>query len=105
VDEKDIYGETALMWAAHSGHANCVKALIGSGAGVNFQSYEGLTALMWVVKSGNPDSVKALLAAGAKVNVTNDEGWTPLMHSKLPDVVAILKEAGAAARPLSCVGR
>ena len=45
VHEADVYGRTALMWAAEKGHAAVVSLLLGQGADLNAADGYGRTAL------------------------------------------------------------
>ena len=65
---------TALMHAAQSGNAPCIKHLIGLGNDVNsFDKLEGWSALMFAAEGNSPDEDKfecleVLLKNGAEVN-------------------------------------
>jgi len=103
VNAQDEHGFTALMYAAGKGNVYCVKVLIGCHANVNAKDKNGNTALMNAAFWGRTVNVKALIAAGANVNAKDNDGKTVLMHAgplpdgrvKSPDVVAILRAAGA----------
>ncbi|EET02696.1 Protein 21.1 [Giardia duodenalis ATCC 50581] len=55
---KDITGMTALMWAAHRGHTECVKPLLEKEAGM--QAENGWTALMFAAYNGNVGCARLL---------------------------------------------
>ena len=91
-----VRSRTALMEAARNRKVEAVKALLAAGPDVDAVDWEGYTALMFAAVSGQLDVVHALLAQGADVNVKNKVGSSALMMaSGYPDVVKILKEAGA----------
>jgi ankyrin repeat protein len=84
------------MEAARNRKVDAAKALLAAGPDVDAVDWEGYTALMFAAISGQLDLVLALLAHGADVNVKNKVGGSALMMaSGYPDVINILKEAGA----------
>ena len=68
VNHKNIYGETALIFAAGKRRDKSVKALIQAGADVNHAGADGYTALIKSVMFGHDQCVKSLIEAGADVN-------------------------------------
>lgn len=75
---------TALIAAAHLGHAEIVRRLIAAGAPLDHVNNLGWTALMEavVLGDGGPDHqavVEALIAAGADAGIADRDGATPLM--------------------------
>lgn len=75
---------TALIAAAHLGHAEVVRRLIAAGAPLDHVNNLGWTALIEavVLGDGGPDhqaTVKALVAAGANREIADRDGKTPLM--------------------------
>ena len=97
------YDGTALIAAAHLGHAEVVRVLIAAGAPLDHVNNLGWTALMESIVLGNggknhTDSLEALVKAGANVNIADRQGVTPLGHAKArgyADMVRILEAAGA----------
>jgi ankyrin repeat protein len=76
------YG-TALIAAAHLGHAEVVRTLIRAGAPLDHVNNLGWTALIEsiVLGDGGPrhlDTLTALAEAGADVNLADRDGRTPL---------------------------
>ena len=68
VNAKDEYDNTALNWAALSGHAEVAKRLLEAGADVeNKGSGGGLTPLANAASRGHADVVQILLDHGARV--------------------------------------
>ncbi|RJF95635.1 protein kinase domain-containing protein [Noviherbaspirillum saxi] len=98
-----FYGKTALGFAAfYSGNVEVIKALIAAGAVVDHRDEGGNTPLMSAAVQGYILAVEALIAAGADVNRRSNAGLTPLRYAtgysdnpRHPDVVSILKTAGA----------
>jgi len=94
---------TALIAAAHLGHAEVVKTLIRAGAPLNHVNNLGWTALIESIVLGDggarhTDTLRALVAAGADVNIADRGGQTPLALAtarRYRAMVDILKAAGA----------
>ena len=77
------YEGTALIAAAHLGHAEVVRILIRAGAPLDHINNLGWTALIEsiVLGDGGPrhtDTLKALVEAGANVDLPDRHGQTPL---------------------------
>jgi uncharacterized protein len=97
------YDGTALIAAAHLGHAEVVRILIAAKAPLNHVNNLGWTALMESVVLGNggknhTDTLKALVDAGADVNIADRQGTTPLQHARrrgYVEMARILEAAGA----------
>lgn len=53
VDQRNLWGHTALIYAAKHGHKGAVDSLIRNGANANHVSDDGSTPLMWAAESGN----------------------------------------------------
>ncbi len=82
-----IYDGTALIAAAHLGHAAVVKILIAAGAPLDHINNLGWTALIEavVLGDGGPnhiDTVRALVDGGASKSIADRNGQTPLMLAK-----------------------
>jgi ankyrin repeat protein len=97
------YNGTALIAAAHLGHAEVVRVLIAAGAPLDHVNNLGWTALMESIVLGNggkqhTDTLEALVKAGADLNIADRQGVTPLGHAKSRGYAAmmrILEAAGA----------
>jgi ankyrin repeat protein len=97
------YDGTALIAAAHLGHAEVVRTLIGAGAPLDHVNNLGWTALIESIVLGDGGSrhtatLKALVEAGANVNLPDRNGQTPLTLARqrgYRDMIEILKRAGA----------
>jgi uncharacterized protein len=105
-DPKNItspYHGTALIAAAHLGHAEVVRTLIDAKAPLDHVNNLGWTALMESIVLGNggkahTDSLDALVKAGANLNIADRQGVTPLGHARsrgYVEMVRILEGAGA----------
>jgi hypothetical protein len=97
------YDGTALIAAAHLGHAEIVRMLIAAKAPLDHVNNLGWTALMESIVLGNggknhTETLKALVEAGADVNIPDRQGLTPLTHVRRRGYEAmfkILQAAGA----------
>ena len=92
------YNETALMWAASTGHDDMVSSLIKSGADIHIKDKDGLTALLLAVKAGHESVISLLVDSGADINQLDNDGWTALiMAARFGDVnlVDLLIDSGA----------
>ncbi|KAH0606367.1 uncharacterized protein H6S33_004028 [Morchella sextelata] len=82
VDNQDLFGRTALFWAARGGVWGIARALVEAGADVNLATRDGETALMAAVcgcRDGVEEEervkiVEMLVAAGADLEVVNGAG-------------------------------
>jgi len=101
------YDGTALIAAAHLGHAEVVRTLIRAGAPLDHVNNLGWTALIEsiVLGDGSPrhtDTLAALLEAGANVNLPDRNGRTPLALAQARGYAAMverLRRAGAVSGP------
>ena len=97
------YVGTALIAAAHLGHDEVVRMLIGAKAPLDHVNNLGWTALIESIVLGDGGkrhtaSLEALVKAGANVNIADRGGQTPLTLAKrrgYAEMVAILEKAGA----------
>jgi ankyrin repeat protein len=99
------YDGTALIAAAHLGHAEVVRELIRAGAPLDHVNNLGWTALIEsiVLGDGGPrhtDTLRHLVEAGANVNLPDRSGRTPLRLARergprFAAMVAILERVGA----------
>ena len=97
------YDGTALIAAAHLGHAEVVRTLIAAGAPLDHVNNLGWTALIESIVLGDggknhTDTLSALVKAGANVSLADRGGTTPLQLARARGysaMVRILTEAGA----------
>ena len=98
-----VYDGTALIAAAHLGHAGVVRQLIAAGAPLDHVNNLHWTALIEsiVLGDGGPrhqDTLRALLAAGASTQLTDRQGTTPMQMARsrgYREMVQMLEQAGA----------
>ena len=101
------YDGTALIAAAHLGHAGIVRQLIAAGAPLDHVNNLRWTAVIEsiVLGDGGPrhrDTLRALVAAGADVRIPDGQGNTPLMLARsrgYAEMARIIEEALAARAP------
>lgn len=97
------YDGTALIAAAHLGHAEVVRILIGAGAPLDHVNNLGWTAVIEaiVLGDGGPrhtDTLRTLVQAGADLNLADRNGQTPLALARargFDAMVDLLQRAGA----------
>ncbi len=97
------YDGTALIAAAHLGHAEVVRLLIAAGAPLDHVNNLKWTALIELIVLGDggknhTDTLRALVDAGANVNIPDGSGSTPIRLARnrgYREMVAILEKAGA----------
>jgi len=97
------YDGTALIAAAHLGHAEVVRTLIAAGAPLDHVNNLGWTAVIEAIVLGNGgarhhETLKALLDAGANPSLPDRNGRSPLSLARARgylDMVNLLRQAGA----------
>lgn len=97
------YDGTALIAAAHLGHADVVLRLIRAGAPLDHVNNLGWTVLIESIVLGDGgarhvETLKALVEAGANVNLGDRSGASPLALARrrgYGEMVRILERAGA----------
>ena len=97
------YDGTALIAAAHLGHAEVVRILIAAGAPLDHVNNLNWTALIESIVLGDggrnhTETLRALVEAGANVNIPDRAGTTPLALARARgyrEMVAFLQQAGA----------
>jgi ankyrin repeat protein len=97
------YSGTALIAAAHLGHAEVVRVLIAAKAPLDHVNNLKWTALIESIVLGDggknhTETLRALVEAGADVNIPDGNGSTPLKLAQsrsYREMVAILERAGA----------
>ena len=97
------YEGTALIAAAHLGHADVVRTLIAAGAPLDHVNNLGWTAVIEaiVLGDGGPrhtDTLKALIDAGANLGLPDRQRQSPLALANArgyANMVRLLRQAGA----------
>lgn len=81
-DSMDNYCQTPLLFAARSGHATIVMALLRKGALVDSQDARWRTPLSHAAEQGHKVGVRQLLTWGAQVKVGDKNGKTQVESEK-----------------------
>jgi len=90
INDKDVQGLTALMYAAKTKHHRAARSLVEAGAKVYLRDSMGKTALMYGVNS--KEITALLLDHGAKINETDRRDFTPLMQAVDHENVEVVGE-------------
>jgi ankyrin repeat protein len=93
-------GMTALLYAARSGCAPCVAALLDAGAEINLPNPDGVTPLMTAIDNGGFDAAMLLLSRGADPRLWDWWGRTALYI-----VADVSGDEKGGAGPIGGVGR
>ncbi|XP_053326996.1 ankyrin repeat and SAM domain-containing protein 3 [Spea bombifrons] len=80
LNQENVGGWTALMYAAYIGHDSVVGLLLEAGVDVNCRTPGGQTPLMLAASCGNESVAYFLIQQGAKLEVRDSRGWTALFH-------------------------
>ncbi len=118
VNAQDVYGNTALYYAATSNSLETVLALLSRGASVRIKNQAGFNplkaaarerktsivrllanrGLLEAARDGDTGFVKECIERGADVNIKTSDGWTPLMIATVkghPSIIQLLLNAQA----------
>lgn len=87
---KEMYGDTALMLAAHRS-PEVASILAKYDRAINLKNESGDTALSCAAKSGHCQTVEDLVKAGADVNSKNRHGETAVLYAAYENHVNIAK--------------
>lgn len=95
------YDGTALIAAAHLGHAGVVRQLIAAGAPLDHVNNLHWTAVIESIVLGDggtrhQDTLRALIQAGANLQLADREGRTPLQLAKARGYTEMVKMLEAA---------
>ncbi len=95
-EARNDLGQTPLMFAAgFSRSPEIVTLLLEKGAEIEARSIYGRTPLMMAVRSKTPEIITLLIDGGADVNAMDHDAWTPLKFATSPEIIQLLKDAGA----------
>ena len=79
IENKNVKGQTTLMFALEDNRAEIIDLLIKNGAAVNNNDdNEGKTALFYAIEKNDLSLVKILHARGADINIKCNSGIAPL---------------------------
>lgn len=100
-DQRDRYGQTALMLAALGGHLAAVDVLIERGASLDVTAKYGLSALMLAIVNGHEKVAERLIAAGADLSLrgTGAPGFAGKTAADLAEARGLARLAAKLAQP------
>ena len=78
LDERSLFGDTALLLAVRYNKVDIYKELIQFGADVNTQTAFGVSPLHVAAQNNNVPAIEYLLKNGADINIQDGWGRTPL---------------------------
>jgi ankyrin repeat protein len=81
IDVPDMFGRTALHYAAEFGHAEVAKLLIRRGASLEVLDKVKMTPLAVAAQQGHFECVKVLVEGGANIEARDKVRRTPLVHA------------------------
>ncbi|CAD5111237.1 DgyrCDS566 [Dimorphilus gyrociliatus] len=81
VNNQNVSGWTALMYASYIGHVDIVDVLLRENALTDISNKKKRTALMLASSCGNQSVTHRLLEAGSNMELIDESGWTALYHS------------------------
>ena len=81
LDDQDMDGMTAMMYAARSIRHTWVRLLVEHGANVNTPDKRGMTALYYATGAIDTENMEYLLTHGAEVDAATTGGSTPLFST------------------------
>ncbi|MFB3896323.1 MAG: ankyrin repeat domain-containing protein [bacterium] len=93
------YNKISFLNCARDGKLEAIKYFLDAGINPNTANKDGVTPLMYVIYHGDTKIVDLMIQKGADVNAKTVNGKTALMiatENNKPNIVAILKAAGAA---------
>jgi ankyrin repeat protein len=82
--------------------------LVGSGASVDFQNYDGATPAIWCSLNGHSEILQYLLERSANAELSTNDGWRPLHYASLcnkPACVTVLLRHGVALDAITTTGK
>jgi len=94
INEKDLYGWTALMYAIVRNNFDVVELLFKHNLkiNINIKNNDGETKLILASIQGYLDIVKLLLLNGSDINSADENGYTALIHSVKKCHIHIINE-------------
>ncbi|KAI8942710.1 hypothetical protein NX059_000758 [Plenodomus lindquistii] len=81
IDEPDVNGRTALLWAAWRGNLAQVDLLLRHGADADKVDAQSWTPLAKACKAGHVDVARRLLKAKASPTIASSRGYQPIHHA------------------------
>ena len=101
INDRDIYGQNPIYYAARDGHLNLCELLVEKGTDVNLEDKYGQTCIFYAIREGHYDVVEFLIRHGANVNKNDKKKQTPVSYAMKngKDKIAELLIANGGIRP------
>ena len=100
MDDRDILGRTALMYASSGPNVETVDLLLESGADPHAKdSFEGFTPLMFASTEGQLEVVRSLLGYGADPGVLDADGESAIDFAKTNGHAQVVEALTAPSEP------
>ena len=101
INDRDIYGQNPIYYAARDGHLNLCELLVEKGTDVNLEDKYGQTCIFYAIREGHYDVVEFLIRHGANVNKNDKKKQTPVSYAMKngKDKIAELLIANGGMRP------
>jgi uncharacterized protein len=68
-----------FLRACQNNNSKLIKELLGQDVNVNTQDLDGRTCVSYLVRNGNLESVKEIISSGADLELADSDGMTPLL--------------------------
>lgn len=98
LDDRSLFGETALAAACSNGSEQVAQRLISSGANISLATLSEQTPLHLAARNGHLNLVRLLLESGSEVNSVDSRKATPLhsaAEAKQTEIAKLLLQYGA----------
>lgn len=98
LNDRSIFGETALAAACSNGNEQIAQTLISFGADISLATWSGQTPLHLAARNSHLNLVRLLLESGSEVNSVDSRKATPLhsaAEAKQTEVAKLLLQYGA----------
>jgi len=90
VNDQNLKGETASMWAIVGNHSEIIEVLLANDANLNAQNANGISVLMYAVAFNRLPLVKLLVEKGANVNAVTESGVKAIDMARAKKYTAIV---------------
>ncbi len=98
LNEKDIYSQTPIYYAAREGATRIVELFINHGADVNYEDKYGQICLFYAIKNGHEETAEFLLKHNSDINKIDKKKCNLYMFAiknNRPNIAELLIKYGA----------
>ena len=81
INERDIYGQNPIYYAAREGHIKLCELLVEKGTDINLEDKFGQTCIFYAIREGHFNIVEFLIKHGANVNKIDKKKHTPVSYA------------------------